>query len=37
MKNALESTGNRVDQMDERINDLEDKNLEMISQKSREN
>lgn len=30
MKNAWESTGNRADKMEERISDLEDKNLEMI-------
>lgn len=30
MKNALESIGNRADQMEERISNLEDRNLEMI-------
>lgn len=30
MKNALESTGIRVDQMEERNSKLEDKNVEMI-------
>ena len=30
MKNALESTGNRVDHMEERISELKDRNLEMI-------
>ena len=30
MKNASESTGNRADHMEERISELEDRNLEMI-------
>lgn len=30
MKNALESIGNRADQMEERISNLERRNLEMI-------
>ena len=30
MKNALESTGNRADHMEERISELGDGNLEMI-------
>lgn len=29
IKNALESLGNRADQMKERISNLEDRNLEM--------
>ena len=32
MKNELESTGNRADQMEERICKLEDRNLEMIQE-----
>lgn len=30
MKNVLKNTANRVDQMEERISELVDKNLEMI-------
>ena len=30
MKNELKSTGNRTDQMEERMNELKDRNLEMI-------
>lgn len=30
MKNASESTGNRADRMEERISELEDRNLEMV-------
>lgn len=30
MKNKLESTGNRADQMEERIHGMLDRNLEMI-------
>ena len=30
MKNALESTGNREDHMEEKIHKLKDRNLEMI-------
>ena len=30
MKNALESIGNRSDQMKEGVSELEDRNLEMI-------
>ena len=29
MKNALESTGNRADHMEERISELKDRNLEI--------
>lgn len=35
MKNAFESIGNRADQMEERISDLEDKSLEMIEVESK--
>lgn len=30
MKNALESVGNRVDQLDKRISELKDRNTEMF-------
>ena len=30
MKNALESIGNRVDQLDKRISELKDRNTEMF-------
>lgn len=30
IKNSSESKGNRTDQMEERVSDWEDKNLEMI-------
>lgn len=30
IKDALESIGNRADQMEEKISDLEDRNLEII-------
>ena len=30
MKNALESTGNRSDHMEERISEFEDRNIEII-------
>lgn len=37
MENELESLGNTADQMEERISDLEDRNLEMIQmEKERE-
>lgn len=37
MKNALESTGNRADQMEKKIHELEGENLEMIQVEEREN
>lgn len=30
MKNAIEIIGNRADQMEERINDLENRNIEIL-------
>ena len=35
IKNSSESKGNRTDQMEERISDWEDKNLEMIQLEER--
>ena len=32
MMNALETIGNRADHMEEKINNLEDRNLEMIQE-----
>lgn len=37
MRNALESIGNRADQMEDIINDLKDRNLEMTQTEKREN
>lgn len=37
IKNALESTGNRADHVEEGISELEDRNLEMIQGKRTEN
>ena len=36
MKNKIASLGNRVDQMEERISDNEDRNLEMHRKKKKE-
>ena len=36
MKKTLESTGNRADHMEERISELEDRNLEMIQAEGKE-
>ena len=37
MRNALESIGNRADQMEDIISDFKDRNLEMIQVEKREN
>ena len=37
MKNALESIGNRSDQMKEGVSELEDRNLEMIQREEKIN
>ena len=34
MKNAIEIIGNRADQMEERLSDLEDRNIELMEEES---
>lgn len=36
MKNAIDSFGSRADKMEERISDLEDKNIEIIFRRGEE-